>query len=79
MICKLVYWKIAGEQMGLDGPWEPNWTTFEGMPAIFRFRYNIVCDSIKNQHCLLVFPTEEMRDAFYTNFKELIEQCKELL
>lgn len=23
--------------------------------------------------------TEEMRDAFYNNFKELIEQCKELL
>ena len=73
------YWKIAGEQMGLDKPWEPNWTTFEGMPAIFRFRYNIVCDSIKDYHCLLVFPTEEMRDAFYENFKDLIEECKELL
>ena len=73
------YWKIAGEQMGLGKPWEPNWTTFEGMPAIFRFRYNIVCDSIKDYHCLLVFPTEEMRDAFYENFKDLIEQCKELL
>ena len=79
LICLDAYWKIAGEEMGLGKPWEPNWTTFDGMPAIFRFRYNIVCDSIKNQHCLLVFPTEEMRDAFYTNFKELIEQCKELL
>lgn len=78
-ICRDAYWKIAGEEMGLDKPWEPNWTTFEGMPAIFRFRYNIVCGSIKNQHCLLVFPTEEMRDAFYENFKDLIEQCKELL
>lgn len=28
---------------------------------------------------LLDFPTEEMRDAFYENFKELIENCKELL
>lgn len=73
------YWKIAGEQMGLGKPWEPNWTTFEGMPAIFRFRYNIVCDSIKDYHCLLVFPSTEMRDAFYENFKDLIEQCKELL
>ena len=27
----------------------------------------------------LAFPTEEMRDAFYENFKELIEECKELL
>jgi hypothetical protein len=79
IICLDAYWKIAGEEMGLGKPWEPNWTTFEGMPAIFRFRYNIVCDSIKNQHCLLVFPTEEMRNAFYENFKDLIEQCKELL
>lgn len=78
-VARNVYWKIAGEEMGLGKPWEPNWTTFEGMPAIFRFRYNIVCDSVKNQHCLLVFPTEEMRDAFYENFKDLIEQCKELL
>lgn len=78
-MCLDAYWKIAGEEMGLGKPWEPNWTTFEGMPAIFRFRYNIVCDSVKNQHCLLVFPTEEMRDAFYENFKDLIEQCKELL
>lgn len=79
LICRDAYWKIAGEDMCLGKPWNPNWTTFEGMPAIFRFRYNIVCDTIKNQHCLLVFPTEEMRDAFYENFKDLIEQCKELL
>jgi hypothetical protein len=73
------YWQIAGEELELGKPWKPNWTTFEGMPAIFRFRYNIVCGSVKNQHCLLVFPTEEMRDAFYENFKDLIEKCKELL
>ena len=79
LLCRDAYWKIAGEEMGLDNPWEPNWTTIEGMPAIFRFRYNIVCGSIKDYHCLLVFPTEEMRDAFYENFKKEIEICKELL
>lgn len=73
------YWKIYGEEMGLGKTWEPNWTTFEGMPAIFIFRYNIVCDSVKDRHCLLVFPTIEMRDDFYENFKDLIESCKELL
>ena len=31
------------------------------------------------QRCILAFPTAEMRDAFYENFKELIELCKELL
>ena len=79
LICLDAYYKIAGEELELGKPWEPNWTTFEGMPAIFRFRYNIVCDSVKDQHCLLVFPTTEMRDAFYENFKDLIESCKELL
>ena len=28
---------------------------------------------------ILTFPTEEMRDAFFENFKDLIEKCKELL
>ena len=28
---------------------------------------------------ILIFPTEEMRDAFHENFKELIESVKELL
>ena len=28
---------------------------------------------------LFPMPIEEMRDAFYDNFKDLIEQCKELL
>jgi hypothetical protein len=28
---------------------------------------------------ILLFPTEEMRDAFYENFKDLIEKCKEFL
>ena len=32
-----------------------------------------------NRNAILAFPTEEMRDAFYENFKDLIEQCKELL
>ena len=28
---------------------------------------------------ILSFPTKEMRNVFYENFKDLIEQCKELL
>jgi hypothetical protein len=33
----------------------------------------------KTNNTILAFPTEEMRDEFYENFKYLIEQCKELL
>ena len=73
------YWKIAGEEMGLGKPWEPNWTSFPGYPAIYMFRYQITLSVAKDVHHCLTFPTEEMRDAFYENFKDLIEECKELL
>ena len=26
IICRNAYWKIAGEQMGLDKSWEPDWS-----------------------------------------------------
>ena len=34
------YWKLHGEEMGLGKPWEPNWTSFEGYPAIYMYRYH---------------------------------------
>ena len=80
LICRDAYWKIAGEEMGLGKPWEPDYT---------KDRY-IICrleDKILKgyrisglvEHFILEFPTEKMRDAFYENFKELIESVKELL
>ena len=74
------YWKMAGEQMGLDKPWKPEKT--EIVHAIFYNFYDDVIDvSVFNlyDNVVLCFPTEEMRDAFYENFKDLIEFCKELL
>ena len=74
------YWKIAGEEMGLGKPWEPNWETLDKKYNIYNYRGVISHDDFTVvDRCVLVFPTEEMRDAFYENFKELIEQCKELL
>ena len=73
LIYRDAYWKIAGD-------WKPNWE--DGSTT----KYTISC--VKNKIELrkaheftftLAFPTEEMRDAFYENFKELIEECKELL
>ena len=78
--CRDAYWKMAGEQMGLGKPWEPDWNNSEkGKHCIFWDLGDIDCDELHRRKCLLAFPTEEMRDAFYENFKELIEQCKELL
>ena len=79
LICRDAYWKIAGEEMGLDKPWEPSDSDYiTGRICIFVHKGNIICDT-PAQECILTFPTEEMRDAFYENFKELIESCKELL
>ena len=87
IICRDAYWKIAGEEMGLGKSWEPDWKNSEEK------RYSIVNIEgdinlpektltkwiLKVTNKILVFPTEEMRDAFYENFKSEIEMCKELL
>ena len=75
------YWKIYGEGMGLNAPWEPDWQkTEERKFCIIRRSDNVVTKwETKTNARFLAFPTEEMRDAFYENFKDLIEQCKELL
>ena len=79
LICRDAYWKIAGEEMELGKPWEPDWTS----------GYPVYCISVSvntigkgkwyTDNKILAFPTEEMRDAFYENFKNLIGECKELL
>ena len=74
------YWKIAGEQMGLDKPWEPDWSTEDEIKYVIEvYRNNVRTNSQGYSNTILAFPTAEMRDAFYENFKDLIEQCKELL
>ena len=79
-ICRNAYWKIAGEEMGLDKPWKPDWTNFKVNKFCIGVDRNITsnCNKVTGNK-ILAFPTAEMRDAFYDNFKELIEQCKELL
>ena len=69
------YWKIAGEEMGLGKPWKPDWDNLSTNHESIKI--NKGCFTYSSR--VLVFPTEEMRDAFYENFKDLIEQCKELL
>lgn len=62
-ICRNAYWKIAGEEMGLDKPWKPN---EDSMIAQYGIRP-------------LLFPSKEIYNMFYDNFKDLIKECKELL
>ena len=76
LVCRDAYWRIAGEEMGLKKPWEP---TTETVYCISRSDNVIKCSYRGGKSNILEFPTPEMRDAFYNNFKQLIESCKELL
>jgi hypothetical protein len=78
-VCRDAYWKIAGEEMGLGKPWEPDLEN-EELYCIQNYNKQIIISNTNTAfNKILIFPTEEMRDAFYENFKDLIEQCKELL
>lgn len=77
--CRDAYWKIAGEEMKWGKSWEPNWNTLKRYYAIRVLDGEIAYGFGYYSNRILVFPTEEMRDAFYENFKDLIESCKELL
>ena len=78
LICRDAYWKIDGEEMGLGKPWQT--AMQDTIWGITRSK-----DEVEKYSChygktnLLEFPTEEMRDEFFENFKDLIERCKELL
>ena len=80
LICRDAYWKIAGEEMGLGKPWKPKLDNNEKIYYIHNVSGKVYeCEGREIENQIFAFPTPEMRDAFYENFKELIEQCKELL
>ena len=80
LTCRDAYWKLYGEEMGLGKPWGPDFTNDKELKyciGVSEGKIQGFCCSVAQY--ILTFPTEEMRDAFYENFKELIEECKELL
>ena len=84
LLCRDAYWKIAGDAMGLGIPWEPDWEASiwndnTQKYCILVSKNKIELGEVFNKNTILVFPTEEMRDAFLNNFKDLIESCKTLL
>lgn len=70
IICRDAYWKLAGD-------WKPNWN--ETNDCIINWNNEIKCEPIIFKNDILAFPDEAMRDAFYENFKDLIETCKEFI
>lgn len=70
LICRDAYWKIAGN-------WKPD--IIDGDLYCIGYNGNVITWEMQGGCRFLVFPTEEMRDIFFENFKELIEECKEFL
>lgn len=76
LICRDAYWKLAD-----DWSFKIGGNSQEVVHGITIWETDIVKDfyyGLKG-NLILVFPTEEMRDTFYENFKDLIDECKELL
>lgn len=77
LICRDAYWSLAGD-------WKPDYDS--GVDKFGIICYNGVISKTgamshweRHSNKILDFPTIEMRDAFFENFKDLIEGCKELL
>lgn len=73
------YWKLYGEQIGLGKPWEPDYKDGCIKYTITVAENEIYTDVSYIFNYVLIFPTEEIRDTFYQNFRELIEKCKTLI
>lgn len=81
LICRSAYWKIAGEEMGLGKPWEPDWEDVKSRKyaIVAGERGKIIKGDTTSYACAFAFPTPEMRDVFKENFDPDIEICKEFL
>lgn len=72
-VCRDAYWKIDGNPTKIE----------KGKTHCLY--YNRFLDTIEkangifDSNAILDFCTKEARDTFYENFKDLIEECKELL
>lgn len=73
--CRDAYWKLADN-------WKPNWDD-QDWNDMYYISFDGKNLSLENGYpccnMVLIFPTKEMRDTFFENFKEMIEECKELL
>ena len=73
--CRDAYWVLADD-------WEPDFSSNNQIKysiSIWGDSYLLDFYYCKVSPSRLVFPTKEMRDAFFENFKELINDCKELI
>lgn len=79
IICRDAYWKFYSEQMRLDYPWQPDYRNGSIKFCIRNVGCKFEMTETIQYNTILAFPSKEMRDAFYENFKEDIERINELL
>lgn len=79
--CRDAYWKLYGKQIGLKEPWKPIHQSLvdNDFYTICCFNNEVSKGATSHRHSFLEFPTEEIRDMFFNNFKDIIEFCKELI
>ena len=76
ILCRDAYWKIYGIEMGFGKSWEPDWLNALEIKHCITVSENLIRQTYTRLKIrILVFPTEEMRDAFHENFEDLIEEC----
>lgn len=74
------YWTVYAENMGLSKPWKPDWTnTRENKYCIYCVANELKMQPTLELQHLLAFPTRAICDAFFKDFRTLIESCKEFL
>ena len=79
LIYRDAYWKIAGDEMGLGKPWEPDWNNISDKYCLYFVSGDVWSKECQTRQCTFAFPTPKMRDSFKENFYKDLEFCKELL
>lgn len=74
VLCKLIQLRDCYNE-----GWKPDWNSPNIKYTLWYCCNKIVMSNLINSHTLLAFKTERLRDAFYVNFRDLIEQAKLLL
>lgn len=73
IVCRDAWWKV-------DNNWKPDWDTLDEEEfVIVNIKDEISRTSKSYLNCILAFRTPEIRDKFFETFRDLIEQCKELI
>lgn len=73
-LCKLIQLRDC-----YNNGWKPDWSDKSEKYCIFYNKGNIELFIRNSWSCILVFKSRELRNAFYDNFRDLIEQAKLLL